>query len=163
MVDNTFLFYRTPDTRQIDVGFADPDNLPDAQKLIFTPSPDMVHSLNEEWKNNIVRKTPPKPSGRKIIQTDEGFNSWIPVISGTFEVNVGGARTKIHNFRKLPQADAYHISGVFGLQYPQGPSYLNIDPDDTLGFMIESTRGQHVGSTKEIMDFAIALSYGGVV
>jgi len=160
-VTNTFLFYRTPTTKKTDV--ADPENLPDEQKLLFTPSADMIHSLEEEWRNNIVRKIPPKPSGRKIIQTDEGLAAWIPVISGNFEVGAGDARTKIHNYRKLPQADTFHIFGVFGLQYPNGPSYLNIDPDDTLGFMIETTHGKHMGNTKEIMDFSISLSYGGQI
>ena len=161
MVDNTFLFYRTPSTRILDMAL--PENLPVAQKLLFTPSSDMVNSIDEEWRNNIVRKIPPKPSGRRIIQTDEGLQSWIPVISGTFEIDSGEARSKIHDFRKLPQADEYHIFGIFGLQYPNGPSYFSIDPDDTLGFMIEYTRGKHIGNTKEIMDFSIGLSYGGLI
>jgi len=160
-VTNTFLFYRTLTTKKSSI--SNPEDLPDEQKLLFTPSADMVNSLDEEWRNNIVRKIPPKPSGRKIIQTDEGLASWIPVISGTFEIDQGEARTKIHNFRKLAQSDSFHIFGVFGLQYPNGPTYLNRDPDDTLGFMIEFTRGKHVGNTKEIMDFAIGLSYGGSI
>jgi len=159
VVTNTFLFYRTPSTKTSDV--ANPENLPDGQKLLFTPSPDLVNSLDESYQNNIVRKIPPKSAGRRLTQTDEGFASWLSTISGNFEVNAGDARTKIHDFRTLPQFDPFHIFGIFGLQYPQGPSYFNIDPTDKLGFMIEATRGRHVGITKEIMDFSVSLSYGG--
>jgi len=140
-VNNTFLFYRTPTTKQSDT--PDPENLPDAQKLLFTPGPDLVNSLDEAYQNNIVRKIPPKSRGRRLIQTDEGFASWLPVISGNFEVNAGDARTKLDIFRRLGQSDDFHVFGILGLQYPNGPSYLNVDPTDTFGFMIEATRGKH--------------------
>ncbi len=161
VVNNAFLFYRTPTTRQNDI--ANPEDLPDGQKLIFIPSPDLVNSLDEVYQNNIVRKIPPKSRGRRLIQTDEGFASWLPVIAGNFEVDQGEARTKLDIFRRLGQSDSFHVFGVFGLQYPNGPSYLNVDPTDKLGFMIEQTRGKHVGITKEIMDFSVSLSYGGDV
>lgn len=156
---HTFLFYRTPTSKISDIPL--PENLDPTQKLEFTPSPDLVNSLDESYQNNIVRKIPPKSRGRRLIQTDEGYASWLPVISGNFEIAAGEARTKLHDFRKLPQSDSFHVFGVFGLQYPDGPSYFNIDPTDELGFMIEATRGRHVGITKEIMDFSVTLSYGG--
>lgn len=159
VVTNTFLYYRTPSTKITDVPL--PENLPPAQKLIFTPSPDLANTLEESYKNNIVRKIPPKPAGRRLTQTDEGFDSWIIPISGTFEIDAGEARTKIHDFRKLPQSDTFHIFGVFGFFYPDGPTYLNVDPSATKGFMIESTRGRHTATTTDIMDFSISLSYGG--
>ncbi len=162
-VTNTFLFYRTPTTLKSDINFEDPEDLPSAQKLLFIPSADMIYGVDEEWKNNIVRKIPTQPAGRKIVQTDEGLASWIPIISGTFEIDAGEARTQIHNFRKISQSDSFHVNGIFGLQYPDGPEYFNIDPNDTLGLMIEFTRGKHTGITKEIMDFAIGLSYGGQI
>jgi len=159
VITNPFLFYRTPTTKQSDI--ADPENLPAGQKLIFIPGADLVNSLDETYQNNIVRKIPPKSRGRRIIQTDEGFAFWLPVISGNFEIDSGEARTKLRDFRILPQSDSFHTFGIFGLQYPNGPSYFNVDPTDTFGFMIESTRGKHVGITKEIFDFSVSLSYGG--
>ena len=156
---NALLFYRTPSTKQTDV--ADPNNLPAAQKLLFTPPDDLTSGIEEVWNNNIVKKVPPKPSGRKLIQTDEGFSGWQLTISGNYIVSSGDAATKIHDFRKLAQADSFHVLGVFGILYPNGPAYLNIDPDDTQGLMIQDTRGKHVGITREIFDFLVTLSFGG--
>ncbi len=156
---NALLFYRTETTKQTDV--ADPNNLPSGQKLLFTPPDDLTSGIEEIWNNNIVRKVPIKPSGRKIIQTDEGFNGWQFTISGNYIVSSGDSATKIHEFRKLAQADLFHVLGVFGILYPSGPAYLQIDPDDTKGLMIQDTRGKHVGVTKEIFDFSISLSFGG--
>jgi len=156
---NALLFYRTPSTKQTDV--ADPLSLPAAQKLLFTPPDDLVNGIEETWNNNIVKKVPPKPSGRKLIQTDEGFSGWQLTISGNYIVDGGDSATKIHDFRKLAQADLFHVLGVFGILYPNGPSYLNIDPDDTQGLMIQDTRGKHIGVTKEIFDFSVTLSFGG--
>jgi len=156
---NALLYYRTPTTTKALV--PDPTNLPAAQQLLFTPPDDLASGIEETWDNNIVRKVPPKPSGRKLIQTDEGFSGWSLTISGNYIVDSGDSATKIHDFRKLAQADSVHELGVFGIQYPNGPAYLNIDPDDTLGLMIVSTIGKHVGITKEIFDFGINVSFGG--
>jgi len=156
---NALLFYRTPSTDKVTI--PDPDNLPAAQKLLFTPPNDLVNGIEETWNNNIVRKVPPKPSGRKLIQTDEGFSGWQLTVSGNYIIDSGDAATKLHDFRKLPQADSFHVLGVFGIKYPNGPAYLSIDPDDTKGLMIQDTRGKHVGVTKEIFDFSVSLSFGG--
>lgn len=156
---NALLFFRTPATDKTTV--PDPNNLPDDQKLLFTPPDDLVNGIEETWNNNIVRKVPPKPSGRKLIQTDEGFSGWELTISGNYIVDAGDSATKIHDFTKRPQADSFHVLGVFGILYPNGPDYLNIDPDDTLGLMIQNRRGKHIGITKEIFDFSISVSFGG--
>ena len=156
---NAMLFYRTITTDITTV--PDPNNLPAAQKLLFTPPNDLASGIDEVWDNNIVRKVPPIPSGRKLIQTDEGFSGWIITISGNYLTASADSATKIFNFRKLAQADTTHIHGVFGILYPNGPDYLNIDPITTKGLMIQSTRGKHVGITKELFDFAITLSLGG--
>ncbi len=156
---NALLFYRTLSTDQGSVPV--PTNLPAAQQLLFTPPDDLVNGIEEVWNNNIVKKVPPKPSGRKLIQTDEGFSGWQITISGNYIIDNAESATKIHDFRKLPQADSFHVLGVFGILYPNGPTYLNIDPDDTLGLMIQDTRGKHVGVTREIFDFSVSLSFGG--
>ena len=156
---NAMLFYRTLTTKKSSI--ADPNNLPAAQKLLFTPPNDLASGIDEIWNNNIVKKVPPKPSGRKLIQTDEGFSGWALVISGNYIIATAESATKLHNYRKLPQADTFHVLGVFGILYPNGPSYLTIDPDATKGLMIESTRGKHIGITKEIFDFSVSLSFGG--
>ena len=100
---NAILFYRTPISRGAGSGdgFDDPQTLNAPQKLEFIPSPDLVNSLDESYQNNIVRKIPPKSAGRRIIQTDEGLASWLPIISGNFEIDAGEVRTKLHLFRKL--------------------------------------------------------------
>ena len=156
---NALLFYRTPTTQISQV--PDPANLPAAQKLLFTPPDDLASGIEEDWTNNIVRKVPPKPSGRKLIQTDEGFSGWILTISGNYLIASAGSATKIFDFRKLPQADSIHTLGVFGIVYPNGPSYLNIDPNTTKGLMIQNTRGRHIGNTTQLFDFSVTLSFGG--
>ena len=103
-MSNAMLFFRTLDTKQSQV--SDPNNLPLVQKLLFTPPNDLVSGIDEEWTNNIVRKVPPKPSGRKLIQTDEGFSGWILTISGNYLVATAESALKLFEFRRL----AYHAS-----------------------------------------------------
>ena len=157
---NAMLFYRTAATLQGAV--PDPTNLPAAQKLLFTPPNDLASGIDEDHENNIVRKVPPKPAGRRIIQTDEGFKGWILTLSGNYiiESNVESA-DKLFAFINIPQGITELPFGVFGISYPNGPSYLNIDPDSTKGLMVMRRRGKHVGITKEIFDFSVTVSYGG--
>ena len=140
---NAPLYYRTTTTPVTNNSYADPDNLPAAQKLLFTPPNDLLSGIDEHYKNNIVRKIPPKSGARKIIQTDEGFAGWLITISGNYIVLSGASATKLHAFRKLVQLDTTHKFGIFGIKYPNGPSYLNIDPTTTKGLMIDSTQGKH--------------------
>lgn len=157
---NCLIFYRTPTTRIIDV--ADPNNLPAGQKLLFTPPNDLASGIQEDYTNNIIRKIPPQPSGRRINQTDEGVAGWLITVEGNFIKGTGTSDSRIHNFRKLAQADTYHVHGVFGLKYPNGPAWLQaIDPNTTKGLMITFVRGKHVGLTKELVDFSMQFSYGG--
>jgi len=158
---NALLYYRTLSTKIADV--ADPDNLPAGQKLSFTAPDDHANGIEEVWTNNISRKTPVKPLGRKILQTDEGVTGWNITINGSWTVGTGDADTKLNLFRRLAQSDTHHIFGVFGIKYPNGPAYLNIDPSATLGLMITGTRGRHVGSSNKILDFSCGLSFGGDV
>lgn len=154
------LFFRTASTLQAAIPL--PVNLPDAQKLLFTPPNDLASGIDEGQKNNIVRKVPPKPSGRRIIQTDEGFASWILTLSGNYIIdsNVESA-DKLFAFMNIPQGITELPFGVFGISYPNGPSYLNKDATSTTGFMIMDRQGKHVGITKEIFDFSVTVSYGG--
>ena len=158
---NALLYYRTPTTKIADV--ADPDNLPAGQKLLFTAPDDHANGIEENWINNISRKIPVKPKGRKILQRDEGVSGWNITINGYWTVGTGDADTKLNLFRRLPQEDTHHIFGVFGIKYPNGPAYLNIDPSATLGLMITGTRGRHAGNSKNILDFSCGLSHGGDV
>lgn len=159
---NAMLFFRTASTLQAVV--ADPVDLPAAQKLLFTPPNDLASGIDEVHENNIVRKIPPVPSGRKLIQTDEGFKQWILTLSGNYIIdsNVESA-DKLFDFINTPQGITELTFGVFGISYPNGPTYLNIDPDDTRGLMIMSRSGKHVGITKEIFDFSVTVSLGGDV
>jgi len=154
---NAILYFRTVATLLTPIA-----SLPAAQRLEFTPPNDLASGIDEEHENNIVRKVPPKPSGRRIIQTDEGFSGWILTLSGNYiiESNVESA-TKLFDFINIPQGIIELPFGVFGISYPNGPSYLNIDPDNTKGLMIMRRRGKHVGITKEIFDFSATVSYGG--
>ena len=157
---NAILFYRTPSTLQAAV--PDPNSLPAGQKLLFTPPNDLASGIDEDHENNIVRKIPPKPSGRRIIQTDEGFKGWILTLSGNYiiESNVESA-DKLFAFINVIQGIAELPFGVFGISYPNGPTYLNIDPDSTKGLMVMRRSGKHVGITKEIFDFSATVSFGG--
>lgn len=153
---NAILYYRTAATLLTTIAL-----LPAAQKLTFTPPNDLASGIEEEWTNNIVRKVPPKPSGRKLIQTDEGFSGWILTISGNYLVGEGNSSTRLFNFRKLPQGITDLPLGVFGIVYPNGPSYLTINPTSVGGLMIQSTRGKHIGLTTQLFDFSVSLSFGG--
>jgi len=155
---NALLFFRTPTTKKTDV--ADPNNLPANQKFLFTPPDDLMSGIDESWDNNIVRKVPPKPGGRKLIQTDEGFKGWIITLSGNYLVGSSN-QDKLFDFTKLRQDDSFHVLGIFGIVYPNGPNYLTQDPDDTKGLMIMNRTGKHIGITKEIFDFSVTVSFGG--
>jgi len=154
---NAILYFRTAATLLTAIA-----NLPAAQRLTFTPPGDLASGIDEAYDNNIVRKVPPKPSGRRLIQTDEGYNGWTLTLSGNYiiESNVESA-TKLFDFLKLPQGIAELPFGVFGILYPNGPSYLTIDPTSTKGLMLMNRRGKHIGITKEIFDFSVTASYGG--
>lgn len=157
---NSMLFFRTASTLQAAV--ANPVDLPDDQKLLFTPPDDLASGIDESYDNNIVRKVPPKPSGRKLIQTDEGFSGWLLTLSGNYIIDSNTeSATKLFDFLVRAQAITELQFGVFGISYPNGPDYLNIDPDSTLGLMLMNRRGKHVGITKEIFDFSVTASYGG--
>lgn len=157
---NAMLFYRTALSLQTTT--PNPADLPDIQKLLFTPPDDLSSGIDETYDNNIVRKVPPKPSGRKIIQTDEGFSGWILTLSGNYIISSNTeSATKLFDFLKLPQAIDELKFGVFGILYPNGPDYLNIDPIATKGLMLMNRRGKHLGITKEIFDFSVTASYGG--
>lgn len=154
---NAILYFRTAATLVTPI-----DSLPSAQRLEFTPPDDLVAGINESQDNNIVRKIPPVPSGRRLIQTDEGFKSWILTLSGNYiiESNVESA-DKLFDFMNIPQGITELPFGVFGISYPNGPDYLNKDCTSTQGFMIMNRGGKHVGITKEIFDFSVTVSYGG--
>ncbi len=154
---NAILFFRTASTLVTPIA-----SLPDNQRLEFIPPNDLASGIDEDHENNIVRKIPPKPSGRRIIQTDEGFKGWLLTLSGNYIIdsNVESA-DKIFAFINIPQGIIELPFGVFGISYPNGPTYLNIDPNNTRGLMVVRRRGKHVGITKEIFDFSVTVSYGG--
>ena len=155
---NALLFYRTLTTDKTTV--PDPNDLPDEQKFLFTPPDDLTSGIDESWDNNIVRKVPTQPGGRKLIQTDEGFKGWIITLSGNYIVGSSN-QDKLFDFTKLVQSDSFHELGNFGILYPNGPNYLNIDPDDEKGLMIMNRTGKHIGITKEIFHFSVTISFGG--
>ena len=155
---NALLFFRTVDTKKSSI--PDPNDLPPDQKFLFTPPDDLTSGIDESWDNNIVRKVPTQPGGRKLIQTDEGFKGWIITLSGNYIVGSSN-EDKLFDFTKLVQSDSFHELGIFGIIYPNGPNYLNQDPDDTKGLMIMNRTGKHIGITKEIFDFSVTISFGG--
>lgn len=154
---NALLYFRTVTTLTTNIS-----ELDSAQKLEFVPPNDLASGIDEDHENNIVRKIPPKPSGRRIIQTDEGFKGWTLTLSGNYIINSNGeSADKIFAFINTIQGITELPFGVFGILYPNGPNYLNINPTDSRGLMIMRRRGKHVGITKEIYDFSVTLSYGG--
>jgi hypothetical protein len=156
---NAMLYYRTQASTAIIT--PDPDNLPSAQKLLFSVPDDIMAGIEETWANNNVKRIPPASRGKKRLQTDEGKGPWIVTISGNYITTSGDSADKIDAFRNLSQDDDYHIHGVFGIKYPNGPAYLTQDATNLKGWMIDSMFGKHVGTTKEIFDFGIILSFGG--
>jgi len=154
---NAILYFRTAVTLLTPIA-----DLPAIQRLEFTPPSDLASGIDEDHENNIVRKVPPKPSGRRIIQTDEGFKGWILTLSGNYIIDSNTeSADKIFAFINEIQGINELPFGVFGISYPNGPTYLNIDPDSTKGLMVMRRRGKHTGITKEIFDFSVTVSYGG--
>ena len=158
---NAMLFYRTEATKKSNPTYANPDNLPPGQKLLFTPPDQLARFVDDDYRNNIVRQVPALTGGRRILQTDQGAAGWIINLEGDY-VKGTANDGKIYDFATNLQYDAYHEFGNVGLKYPNGSNELQlIDPTDTMGLMIERKRGKHVGITKELVDFGITLSFGG--
>lgn len=156
------LYYRTIGSTSVIT--PDPDNLPAAQKLLFTAPDDILSGIEENWANNIVKIIPPESRGKRRVLKDEGKAPWSLTISGNYLHSAGAeSADKIHAFRNLSQEDDHHIHGVFGIKYPNGPTYLTQDCTNLKGFMIENTTGKHLGATKEVFDFSITLAFGGIL
>jgi len=157
---NAILFYRTPSTRILDV--ADPQALDTTQKLEFTFPDDIMEGINEQYQNNIKQIPIPNQDGaRKLNVQENGLQNYTITINGVFEK--GGSTlgiTRLKEFRVLKQVDTYHQFGIFGIEVDNAPQF-NIDPDDTLGFFIQSTQVGYAGVRFNRYDFSVTLGFGG--
>jgi len=159
---NALLFYRTPTTEQGDPGFADPQNLPTAQKLEFIFPADIMEGVNEQYQNNIKQIPIPNQDGsRKLNIQENGLQNYTITLNGVFEK--GGSTlgiTRLKSFRTRKQVDTAHPFGSFGIEIDNAPEF-NVDPSATLGLFIQSTTVGYVGVRTTRYDFSVALGFGG--
>ena len=160
-------FHRTLTTRQIDVGFTDPHNLPAAQRLNFTLPDNVWQEIEETFRLNI-KKFPivtAKGAVLRIGVTPVGLKGYSRRIRGYFKDPATGVDT-LRVFRKVTPIDSYHEFGVFGIVFSPQASKFDVDgdPDNTFGWTFDSYTLKNLSNlNNKIYDFSIDISFGGIL
>lgn len=160
---DALLFYRTQATKQSDV--PDPDDLPTAQKLIFTLPEELLESVSLLHENNIKDAPVSNPSGvRKVNKQDNGLQQLQLTFRGRFR-DASTDLTQVQDFAKLLQVEGtFHQFGVFGFKASNTVSTpFNFDPTDTFGFTIKRLTISRVGGKPKNFDFELTLTSGGTL
>lgn len=158
---DAIIYTRTPTTKISDT--ADPQNLPTAQKLIFTFPDDIMEGVNETYQNNIKSITSPNQDGtRKINIQENGLSNSTITINGVFKKTAGVGIAQLQVLRKQKQVDTFHIFGNIGLEIDSAPEF-NLDPTATAGFHIISTTVGYAGVRTTRYDFSVMLGFGGTI
>ena len=161
---NALLYYRTENTRTVDVSpvdYSDPFDLPSSQKLEFIFPNDILESINESYQNNVKQSPVPNQDGtRKINIQENGLSSYGLSINGVFKKDVVDGIQKLKLMRKTKQVDNYHVHGKFGLKISNASEY-DLDPTNLSGFHIISTNVGYFGVRNTRYDFTINLGFGG--
>lgn len=156
---NAILYTRTPTSTAVIT--PDPQNLPTAQKLIFTFPDDVMEGVNETYENNIKSISSPNQDGtRKINIQENGLRINTITINGVFKKTAGVGIAQLQVLRKQKQVDTFHIFGNIGLEIDNAPEF-NLDPTATKGFHIISTSIGYAGVRTTRYDFSVTLGFGG--
>ena len=167
---DALLFFRTQPTR---AGLVpNPDDLPTAQKLIFTLPEELLESVSLIYENNIKDAPVSNPAGvRKINKQDNGLQQLQLTFRGRFR-DASTDIEKAQDFAQLLQVEgAFHQFGKFGFKASNTSSTpFNFDPTDpgggdpsTFGLTIRRLNISRVGGKPKNFDFEMVLTSGGVL
>lgn len=155
------IFFRTFATRQAVT--PDPSNLSPTQILEFDSDGEtIIEAVVLLYQNNISEDPANNPDGtRRINKQDNGVLNEKLTITGKIAASDTTFIQKFQSFsRRLQIETEFHIFGVFGFAYPQTPTF-DRDPDDTIGYTIESLQIDNLGQNKNDVPFTLILSSGG--
>lgn len=157
------IFFRTEATKQSVI--SDPSNLPADQQLIFpSGSTTIVEAVQNVYQNNVSVDPSVNPDGtKKVNLQDNGRLEDILSISGKIISSDVTFINKLKSFsRKLQIEASFHKFGIFGFAYPKADSF-SLDPDDTVGFFIDTLQLNVRGQAKGEVPFIITLKTGGTL
>jgi len=157
------LFFRTDITTQAMV--PDPFDLPSSQVLQFdSDGPTIVELVKNVYQNNVSIDPAVNPDGtKKVNLQDNGRLEDIVTVTGKIDSTDIAFQNKLKIFaRKLQIDDVVLPFGIFGFQYPQDRTF-DLDPDETVGFFIDSIELTVKGESKAIAPFLINLKTGGTL
>ena len=160
---NPAVYFRTFATRQAVT--ADPSNLPAAQILEFPTTGDtIVELVDNKYQNNVSIDPSSNPDGEKKVNLqDNGRLEDIVLVSGKIDATDTTFINKFKTFsRKLQIEASFHRFGIFGLAYPVVTSY-DLDPDDTVGYFIDTLQLTTSGQKKNSVAFLLTLKTGGTL
>jgi len=157
------IYFRTITTTSTII--PDPSNLPTSQVLEFlSDSTTIIEAVQNTYQNNVSVDPSVNPDGaKKVNLQDNGRLEDILVITGKI---VSSNTTFINKFksfsRKLQIEASFHRFGIFGFAYPNADSF-SLDPDDTVGFFIDSLQLNVRGQAKGEIPFVLTLKTGGTL
>jgi len=160
---NPALYFRTQATRAALI--PDPSNLNATQILEFPTTGDtIVELVDNKYQNNVSIDPSSNPDGtKKVNLQDNGRLEDIVLVTGKIDASDTTFINKFKTFaRKLQIESAFHRFGVFGFAYPVVDSY-DLDPDDTVGYFIDTLQLTTVGQKKNVVAFVLTLKTGGTL
>ena len=162
------LFFRDPTHRQVDGGFADPHDLPAANRLNFTLPNNIWEAVEEFYRNN-NKKFPivtAKGAVKKIGVSPVGMKGYGRTVRGYFKDPATASVAKLRAMRKVQQIDSYHEFGVFGVEFSPEAAEFDIDgdPDNTFGWTLDAyTLKNRSQFSNKVYDFSIEIGFGGTL
>ena len=165
---DALLFYRTEATNKTittPINYSNPNNLPSAQKLLFTFPEELLESVNFLHENNIKDAPVSNPAGvRKSNKQDNGLQGVTLTFKGRFK-DASTDIDKIKEFASILQVEGqYHQFGIFGFKASNTISTpFNYDPDQTFGFSIKRLSIGRQGNKPKNFDFEVVLTIGGIL
>jgi hypothetical protein len=159
---DAILYYRTEATKKSII--PDPVNLPAAQKLVFTYPDKILEGSRLRGVNNIKQFPFSNSDGIKKVGIQvNGLLERPFILRGHFKNDTLNAdMKKLLNFCSQKGVDTFHIYGQFGFYSPNAVA-LSLDPDDTVGYTIQTYDIGRLGRKDTIYDFELTLAFGGTV
>jgi hypothetical protein len=160
---NPAVYFRTITTTSVIT--PDPSNLPVEQILEFPSDGDtIVELIDNKYQNNVSIDPATNPNGsKKVHLQDNGRLEDIIVITGKIDSTDTTFINKFKTFsRKLQIEASFHRFGIFGIAYPNTPSF-DLDPNDTVGYFIDTLQLTTRGQAKGEVTFILTLKTGGTL
>jgi len=157
------LFFRTSATKSLVI--PDPSDLPADQILEFPSDGNtIIEAVDNVYQNNISIDPAVNPDGtKKVNLQDNGRLEDIVKISGKINSADTIFLNKFKSFsRKLQIEASFHKFGILGFAYPSEESF-SLDPDDTVGYFIDTFQRTVRGQAKGEVAFLLTLKTGGTL